>query len=94
LAFAIHPTYAFIVEAKECGKKLEPYAEQLGMYFAKASVNLGIYTNGVQWHFYTDLDKQHIMDKDPFLSWNILNDDGLPLDLPDSPAKVGVFNLS
>src|ERR1035438_3006002 len=42
-AFAIPPDFAFIVEAKECGKKLKAYAEQLGMYFAKASVNLGIY---------------------------------------------------
>jgi hypothetical protein len=44
------------------------------MYFAKASVKLGIYTNGVQWQFYTDLDKENIMDKEPFLTWNILVD--------------------
>jgi hypothetical protein len=79
-AFALPPAFVFIVEAKECSKKLKTYAEQLGMYFAKASVNLGIYTNGVQWQFYTDLDKANIMDKEPFLSWNILADDPIPLD--------------
>jgi hypothetical protein len=79
-AFSIHPAFAFIVEAKECGKKLKTYAEQLGMYFAKASVKLGIFTNGVQWQFYTDLDKENIMDKDPFLSWDILSDDPIPFD--------------
>ncbi len=79
-AFAIQPAFAFIVEAKECGKKLKAYAEQLGMYFAKASVNLGIYSNGVQWQFYTDLDKENIMDKEPFLSWDVVNDDPPPLD--------------
>lgn len=79
-AFAIPPNFSFIVEAKECSKKLKVYAEQLAMYFAKASVNLGIYTNGVQWQFYTDLDKTHIMDKEPFLSWDILADDPIPLD--------------
>ncbi len=79
-AFATPPTFAFIVEAKECGKKLKVYAEQLGMYFAKASVTLGIYTNGVQWQFYTDLDRENIMDKEPFLSWDILADDPIPLD--------------
>lgn len=79
-AFATPPTFAFIVEAKECGKKLKVYAEQLGMYFAKASVNLGIFTNGVQWQFYADLDKTNIMDKEPFLSWDILADDPVPLD--------------
>ncbi len=75
---AIPPAFSFIVEAKECGKKLKVYAEQLGMYFAKASVNLGIYTNGVLWQFYTDLDKTHIMDKEPFLSWDILDDGTIP----------------
>ncbi len=79
-AFALQPDFAFIVEAKECGKKLKGYAEQLGMYFAKSSANLGIYTNGVQWQFYTDLDKEHIMDKEAFLSWDILADDPIPLD--------------
>jgi hypothetical protein len=79
-AFALPPSFAFIVEAKECGKKIKAYAEQLGMYFAKASVNLGIYTNGVQWQFYTDLDKDNIMDKEPFLTWDILNDDPIPFD--------------
>jgi hypothetical protein len=79
-AFALPPSFSFIVEAKECGKKLKVYAEQLGMYFAKASVNLGIYTNGVQWQFYTDLDKANIMDKEPFLTWDILADDPIPLD--------------
>jgi predicted type IV restriction endonuclease len=79
-AFALPPAFAFIVEAKECGRKLKAYAEQLAMYFAKADVKLGIYTNGVQWQFYTDLDKVHIMDKEPFLSWDIVNDDPIPLD--------------
>ena len=79
-AFAINNKFAFIVEAKEAGKKLKPYAEQLGMYFAKALVNLGIYSNGIQWHFYSDLDHLHIMDREPFLTWNILEDDPIPFD--------------
>ncbi len=38
------------VEAKEVGKKLPGYDEQLGDYFAKSTdVKLGILTNGVQW---------------------------------------------
>ena len=79
-AFSLNSTFVFIVEAKEAGRKLKHYAEQLGMYFAKAAVKLGIYTNGAQWQFYTDLEKQNIMDKEPFLTWDILNDDPLPLD--------------
>ena len=49
------------------------------MYFVKAAVNLGIYSNGVQWQFYSDVDKSNVMDKEPFLTWNILNDDPIPL---------------
>jgi hypothetical protein len=78
-AFRLNSAFVFIVEAKEAGKKLKPYAEQLGMYFAKAAVKLGVYTNGVQWQFYSDLANQNIMDKVPFLTWDIANDDPLPL---------------
>jgi hypothetical protein len=78
--FSLQNTFAFIVEAKAADKKLKSYTEQLGMYFAKTSVNLGILTSGVHWQFYTDLDKSHIMDKEPFLSWDILADDPLPFD--------------
>src|SRR3954447_12932216 len=43
----------FFVEAKEVGKKLPGYDEQLGDYFAKETdVKLGILTNGVQWRFF------------------------------------------
>lgn len=79
-AFCTSPAvFAFITEAKECGKKLKAYAEQLGMYFAKSSVKLGIYTNGIHWQFYTDLDREHIMDKEPFMTWDVLQDP-IPLD--------------
>lgn len=77
--FALSSGPAFIVEAKETTNKLKS-AEQLSMYFAQAMVNLGIFTNGIKWQFYTDLDALHLMDKEPFLSWDILNDDPIPLD--------------
>jgi predicted type IV restriction endonuclease len=80
-AFLINDTYAFFVEAKEAGAKLRKYAEQLGMYFGKGQphVKLGIYTTGLQWQFYTDLDTANVMDKEPFLTWNVL-DDEIPSD--------------
>jgi hypothetical protein len=74
-----HPL--FFVEAKEVGKKLAGYDEQLADYFAKAlEVKLGILTNGVQWKFYTDLVNENVMDKDPFVTWDVLGEDP-PLDL-------------
>lgn len=79
-AFLINGTLAFFVEAKAAGAILKKYAEQLGMYFVKGQphVKLGVYTNGLQWQFYTDLDTRHIMDKEPFLTWDVL-EDAIPL---------------
>jgi hypothetical protein len=80
-AFLIDGTFAFFVEAKEVGAKITKYAEQLGMYFAKEpAVKLGILTNGVEWKFFTDLVHEHLMDKEPFLTWNVLRDETIPLD--------------
>jgi hypothetical protein len=80
-AFLINSSFAFFVEAKEVGAKLKKYAEQLGMYFGKGQphVKLGIYTNGHHWQFFTDLDAVHVMDKQPFLTWNVLEDE-IPFD--------------
>jgi hypothetical protein len=79
-AFRLKDVFVFVVEAKAAGKKLKPYAEQLGMYFAKVGARLGIYTNGVQWQFYADVAKANLMDKEPFLIWDTRRDDPLPLD--------------
>jgi hypothetical protein len=80
-AFVISGVPAFFEEAKEVGAKINRYSEQLGDYFAKEpAVRLGILTNGVQWRFYTDLDHENIMDKEPFLTWDLLDDDTIPLD--------------
>jgi hypothetical protein len=65
----------FFVEAKECGKKLPAFDEQLSDYFAKVpEANLGISTNGIAWRFFTDIINQNVMDKEPFLEWNVLDD--------------------
>jgi hypothetical protein len=89
-AFLIDGTFAFFVEAKEVGAKITKYAEQLGMYFAKEpAVKLGILTNGVEWKFFTDLDHLNVMDKEPFLTWNVLEDELVPLDFLTLLQKSG-----
>ena len=35
-------------------------------------VKLGVLTTGVQWRFFTDLDKANVMDREPFLEWDVL----------------------
>jgi len=71
----------FFVEAKEVGKKLPSYDEQLADYYAKSpEAKLGILTNGVQWRFFTDIVAPNIMDKEPFVKWDVLADEEPPFD--------------
>jgi len=73
-AFSVNGSLAFLVEAKAVGKKIDRYDEQLGDYYAKehGGVKLGILTTGVKWRFCTDLDKENVMDNEPFLEWEVL----------------------
>jgi hypothetical protein len=81
-AFKHSGNHAFVVEAKEVGKKLAGYDEQLADYFAKdPNVKLGILTNGVQWRFFTDVVNPNVMDKEPFAKWDLLADDQPPFDV-------------
>jgi predicted type IV restriction endonuclease len=71
----------FFVEAKQVDRRLAGYDEQLGDYFAKApGAKLGILTNGIHWRFYTDLENEHIMDKKPFVEWQVLGEEPPPYD--------------
>jgi hypothetical protein len=81
-AFLNGTTFAFFVEAKEVGKKLTGFDEQLADYFAKeTSVKLGILTNGAQWRFFTDIVHPNVMDKEPFAAWDIAADEVAPFDV-------------
>jgi hypothetical protein len=71
----------FLVEAKDAGTRLKGYDEQLGDYFAKEpDVKLGILTNGIAWRFFTDLTHANVMDREPFVMWDVLNDEQPPYD--------------
>ena len=62
-----------LVEAKSVNKKLDRHSSQLFRYFVSTSAKFAVLTNGVEYKFYTDLDETNKMDKDPFLSINLLN---------------------
>jgi len=71
----------FLVEAKQVDRRLKGYDEQLADYFAKARpANLGILTNGVHWRFFTDLENDNVMDRKPFVEWQVLSEDLPPWD--------------
>src|SRR5262249_40147181 len=70
----------FFVEAKEVGKRLPGYDEQLADYFAKApEAKLGILTNGVHWRVFTHVVDINVIDRGPFLQRGLLSRQEAPL---------------
>lgn len=81
-AFLHSGNFAFFVEAKEVGRKLSGFDEQLADYFAKdPNVKLGILTNGAHWRFFTDVVNSNVMDREPFATWDVFNDSQPPFDV-------------
>jgi hypothetical protein len=60
-----------LLECKVFGEKLEFHNEQLHRYFSATEARLGILTNGIEYLFYSDLDKLNIMDMKPFWYLNL-----------------------
>jgi hypothetical protein len=80
-AFLRGGVLVFLVEAKDVSKKLTGYDEQLADYFAKCSTcKVGILTNGTHWRFFSDIDHDNVMDKNPFVEWDVLSEDPPPWD--------------
>lgn len=62
------------IEAKASNIVLnENHWKQLHHYFNAEEVRFGILTNGLEFRFYSDLKKRNIMDKEPFLTIDMLN---------------------
>ena len=71
-----------LFECKTCTSALDDcHASQLFRYFStlvtKSGARFAILTNGLVYHFFSDLDAQNQMDEKPFFEFNILdiNDD-------------------
>jgi hypothetical protein len=62
-----------LIECKSCDKNLDKaHASQLYRYFSVTPARFGILTNGIQYSFFTDIDKSNMMDKKPFYEINLL----------------------
>jgi hypothetical protein len=56
----------------------EAQCSQLYRYFTNTPARLAILTNGLEYRFYTDLDKSNLMDSKPFMIFDVSNpEDGL-----------------
>lgn len=66
-----------LMECKCCGATLNAdKCSQLFRYFhTLPSARIGILTNGIQFLFFTDLDKPNVMDQRPFMEFDMLSPD-------------------
>lgn len=71
-AISINGSIRIIIECKHHTCNLTTHAPQLMKYYAASEAKCGILTNGIEYWFYSDTVKQNIMDKEPFLKFNIL----------------------
>lgn len=62
-----------LMECKHCKQDLHLHDTQLQKYFVASKARFGVLTNGIEYRFYTDLDKPNIMDGRPFLVLNLLD---------------------
>ena len=71
-----------LIEAKKAGTHLhEEEPNQLYRYFTTTpSAQFGIYTDGIRYLFYSDLEKNNIMDRRPFLILDLLDSDSAPVE--------------
>lgn len=71
-AISINGEPKIFVEAKSINSTITKSAPQLSRYFSTyPNVRLGILTNGVEYHFFTDLNHTNIMDSKPFFVFRI-----------------------
>lgn len=62
------------IEAKAVNESVQNHSSQLARYFnATPDVRVAIITNGIEYKFYTDLDKNNIMDENYFYKMDITN---------------------
>jgi hypothetical protein len=62
-----------LIEVKQHGTDPNKGYSQLFGYFTPVDARIAIATNGVIYRFYADLEKDHVMDKEPFLELDMLN---------------------
>ncbi|MUH01327.1 restriction endonuclease [Scytonema sp. UIC 10036] len=72
-AIKINTEPVILIECKCCHEGLEhpKHSSQLFKYFNATGARFAILTNGILYQFYTDIDKDNIMDDKPFFEFNL-----------------------
>ncbi len=66
-------SHIILIEFKHWDQDLNLHDSQLKKYFVASNARFGVLTNGIEYRFYTDLEKANIMDEKPFLIVNMLD---------------------
>ena len=64
---------SIIIECKRVRSQLDHHVKQLSDYYHYSEARFGVLTDGVEYRFYTDLNKLHVMDGEPFLTVSMLS---------------------
>lgn len=70
-AIILNNEVSILIEAKPLSENLDKHSSQLFRYFGTTRAKFAILTNGINYKFYTDLEKENIMDLVPFLDINM-----------------------
>ena len=70
-AIILNNEVSILIEAKSITEHLEKHDSQLFRYFGTSKAKFAILTNGINYKFYTDLEKANVMDTTPFLDINL-----------------------
>ena len=64
-----------LIESKWCGGGLDHprHNSQLHRYFHATEAKFGVLTNGILYRFYTDIEKNNVMDEKPFFEFNMMD---------------------
>jgi predicted type IV restriction endonuclease len=62
-----------LIEVKKHNENLDNHTNQLIRYFHVTNAKFGVLTNGIEYRFFSDLEKENIMDTKPFLVINVEN---------------------
>lgn len=57
---------AILIEAKDVAENLDRHGGQLARYFMSTECRHAVLTNGIEWRFFSDLDRNNVMDENPY----------------------------
>lgn len=81
---------ALLIEAKSARTALHTgHASQLYRYYSTMDTRIGILTNGKSYQLFADLNKTHVMDREPFIVIDMLDFDERMVGVIEGLTKAG-----